>query len=134
MRTYTLEEVSRDIYNFEGLEITNTSTGSHFSKLYSDFYELPLDRSKTVDDFKLRFFQYASACRVIDVDKKPTPGKKVSIYRYELKDGFPNKGYLVDELDDHTKTFEVLDRENINQAMIYIHESAEYFFINRQTH
>lgn len=136
MKKYSLEEVITDVVSFERIEIAGTSVApnSFFSKLYSDFYELPLEGTRTVDDFKLRFNNYVTACKIISTDQEPTPGKEFSLYRYELKDGFPDKAFLIAETDNLEEILNILDRENINKAMVYIHKSKEYFYTDRQTH
>lgn len=64
---FTIEDIEKDIFEFEGIKIEIHTKDLMFSQKYSSFYENPLDGEATVAALKARYQKFVYECSVTTV-------------------------------------------------------------------
>lgn len=125
MLIYTTDEVLEDIFAYEGCKILSLGANcTHFTKLYSEVYDAPMENHKTVNDLKNRINEYTDTFGIPDVDILPCDNFEFVTYY------FNNTLYVkYGEYQDKEESTVIFKDNNLASNDILVYIKSEKCFI-----
>lgn len=128
MKLYSAEEIEKDIFEFEGVEIVlpkSPATDPRLSKLkgcfrmkYSHWAGVPMASGKTVDELKKRVFLYSKLYGCPKCDISPFDSKTITIYYLPFEGSELIRVHTADTMQEFTPEADAfMESEKINEAV-----------------